>query len=188
MPETFTTLIIVVCVALLIFFLLMAMAIYCIRNKTKSPPSFVAPDTPDVQRPFMAKNNNQKFLHPLAVPTQPSTISGQWPNTRYSVYPEYQQQKIMSGNTDSGFDASMCLESNKELDSTLNQYEVPYSHLLPHHHHQPVPQPYTFRPDLVTSDGSSTRQYPKVYQFRNVCRPVPPKVHHKQYFSDYESQ
>ena len=191
--------------------------VVCVMKKRRK---LSAPDSPEVQRPFVTKtnmpppppslpNNNKFHLH-----YNGSTIPVP------SVYPEsdqMKQQQFLLLSSDSGFDngsngqtaASGANGANCKnlLDSSLNQYEVPYSHLLPK-------QNNNFR--VVNNDNDFYRhqQQPQQYHhpgyiqqpFRNFKRPLPQPQQHQQhllqqhlrrnsqqlppqqYLSDYESQ
>ena len=137
--ENFFVLILVICFSVMVFILLLVIIIYIIRKKSKTG-SPISPESPDIQRPFMSqptttlmsKNiNNNKFGQPLPLPPNTTDI-GLWKNVK-SIYPtgELQQQQMA---TDSGFDASIGMERGSSIGG--NQYEVPYSHLLPVHNGQ----------------------------------------------------
>ncbi len=139
------------------------------NSKSPLPPSPL-PDAPDdVQRPFImssAKVNGNTNNNTYHLPLPPTTANSGESNSSSSGVlggrgrhrPYHHQQQQQSNNpwtlasrgglvypaADSGFDASTTTGSPKDLlDSSLNQYEVPYSHLLPRSEGGPG---YAFRP------------------------------------------
>lgn len=195
--EPMAVLIVVICLSVTVGILLIMILSCVVLKKHRKEPSESA-SNPDVERPFMEPNNHQNFQSngPIFVapnnnkankPLPPTPlILGQW---THSIHPKY-------AATDSGFADH---EISKEFETGVNQYEVPYAHLLqsnsnsrPHNYF--TQEAFLQQPNSVVSGFSAIgNDYQPSCPHPSYIGSTVSVSRQKQqqrlpYFSDYDSQ
>lgn len=206
--------ILVICLAVSVFILLLVIVV-CVLKKKKKESQDSIPNSPETQRPFILGDQQQQLLQQqqqqqmlqqqqgklLHKPLPPTPfMPHQWTN---SVYPKMSNQPLVVVTTDSGFTEH---DNSKEFESSGNQYEVPYAHLLPvgsstgsnsttTSNNNNNRRHFLRSSDCVNSashpffDGGMTSRSGPISGFSSEHPTYALKQHqHLQYFSDYDSQ
>jgi hypothetical protein len=171
---------VVICLSVTVGILLILILICVIikKNNSKKDNSETQSSTgsSDVERPFMPQNshilikNNNKASMPL--PPPPMTLQ-QWSN---AIHPGNNNPKY----SDSGFN-----DHDNSKESGVNQYEVPYAHLL--RPNRPQEDIYFTQEAFLQPQNSLASGYYSSHQRGGpVYNSRPPLK--LRYFSDYDSQ
>jgi len=177
-------LILVICLAVAVFTILLVIFVYvCARKhkeKNNASETQSSTDCSEVGRPFMPqnyqqhpqtlvggiKNNNLMVNKPL--PPTPMTL-GQWNN---AIHPKLY-------GADSGFNEQ---DTTKDMfEANVNQYEVPYAHLL---------RPYNRAPEEIyfTQEAFLNPQSINVRNYSRNTNTSAAGGSHSRYYKEYETQ